>query len=48
MKKKIIMVAMLFFQVFCTSENVQAAEIQSIENGKYNLSPANNSSFVRQ
>jgi hypothetical protein len=44
MKKKIMFIAMLFFQVFCTSENVQAAEIQSIENGKCNLSPAHNES----
>ena len=42
MKKKIIMVAMLFFQVFFTSQNVQAAEIKPIENGKGNLSPAGN------
>jgi len=40
--KKIMMVVMLFFQVFFASENVQAVEIQSIENGKGNLSPANN------
>ena len=44
MKKKIIMVAMLFFQVFCTSENVLAAEIKPIENGKGNLCPASNDS----
>ena len=42
MKKKIMMVAVLFFQMFFTSENVQAAEIQSIETGKGNLCPANN------
>jgi len=45
MKKKIMMVVVLFFQMFCTSENVQAAQIQPIENGKGNLCPANNSSF---
>jgi len=44
MKKKVILVAMLFVQVFLTSENVLAAEIQSIENGKGNLYPANNDS----
>ena len=44
MKKKVILVAMLFIQMFFTSENIQAAEIQSIENGKGNLSPANNDS----
>jgi hypothetical protein len=42
MKKKVILVAMLFFQVFCTSENIQATEIKSIENGKGNLCPAGN------
>ena len=42
MKKKVILVVMLFFQMFCTSENVQAAQIQSIENGKGNLCPAGN------
>ena len=40
--RKIMMVAMLFFQVFCTSENAQAAGIESIENGKGNLCPASN------
>jgi len=44
MKKKVVMVAMLFVQVFLTSENVLAAEIQSLENGKGNLCPANNDS----
>ena len=44
MKKKIMMVAMLFFQMFFTSENIQAVEIQSLENGKGNLCPANNDS----
>ena len=44
MKKKVILVAMLFVQMFLTSENVQATEIQSLENGKGNLSPANNDS----
>jgi len=42
MKKKIMMVVVLFFQMFCTSENAQAAEMQSIENGKGNLCPAAN------
>lgn len=42
MKKKVMMVAMLFVQLFLTSEKVQAAEIQSIETGKGNLCPANN------
>ena len=42
MKKKIILVAMLFVQMFLTSKNVQAAEIQSIETGKNNLCPADN------
>ena len=42
MKKKVILVAMLFVQMFLTSENVQAAEIESIENGKGNLCPASN------
>lgn len=42
--KKIMMIAVLFFQMFFTSENVQAAEIQPIENGKNNLCPANNDS----
>jgi len=40
--KKIMMVVMLFFQMFLTSENVQAAEIEPIESGKCNLSPADN------
>ena len=40
--KKIMMIVVLFFQMFFTSENVQAAEIQSIENGKNNLCPADN------
>ena len=40
--KKIMMVAVLFIQMFLTSENVQAAEIQSLETGKGNLSPADN------
>jgi hypothetical protein len=44
MKKKIMLIVMLFFQVFCTSENVQAAQTQSIENGKGNLCPASNES----
>lgn len=43
MKKKIMMVAMMFFQMFFTSENVQAAEIESIESGKGYLCPADNS-----
>lgn len=42
MIKKVMMVAVLFFQMFLTSENVQAAEIQTIESGKCNLSPADN------
>lgn len=42
MKKKIMMVAVLFVQMFFTSEKVQAAEIQSIETGKGNLCPADN------
>ncbi|MGV8948802.1 MAG: hypothetical protein ACOH2E_05495 [Candidatus Paracaedibacter sp.] len=42
MKKKIMMVAVLFFQMFFTLETIQAAEIESIENGKGNLCPANN------
>lgn len=42
MKKKIIMVAMLFVQVFLTSETIQAAEIEPIESGKCNLGPADN------
>jgi hypothetical protein len=42
MKKKVILVAMLFVQVLLTSESVQAAEIQSIETGKGNLCPADN------
>ena len=42
--KKIMMVAVLFFQMFFTSENVQAAEIEPIESGKCNLSPADNHS----
>ena len=42
MIKKVMMVAILFFQMFFTSENIQAAEIQSVENGKGNLCPANN------
>jgi hypothetical protein len=42
MKKKIMLVAMLFVQVFLTSENIQVAGIQSIENGKGNLCPASN------
>jgi hypothetical protein len=44
MKKKVMMVAVLFFQVFFTSESVHVVEIESIENGKGNLSPANNDS----
>ena len=41
---KIMMVAVLFFQMFFTSETIQAAEIQSIETGKGNLCPADNES----
>jgi hypothetical protein len=40
--KKIMMIAMLFVQVFLTSENTQATEIQSTETGKGNLCPAAN------
>lgn len=42
MIKKVMMVAVLFIQVFFTSETVQAAEIEPIESGKCNLSPADN------
>ena len=42
MIKKVMMVAVLFVQLFFTSENIQATEIKSIENGKGNLCPANN------
>ena len=42
MKNKVILVAMLFVQMFFTSENIQATEIQYIEDGKVNLCPAAN------
>jgi hypothetical protein len=42
MKRVLVLIAMLFSQVFFTSGNVQCADIKPIEDGKGNLFPANN------
>ena len=42
MKKVFMLMAVLFSQVFFTSESAQCAEIKPIENGKVNLSPSEN------
>jgi len=42
MKKILMLVAVLFSQIFFTSESVQCAEIKPVENGKGNFFPAGN------
>jgi len=42
MKKVLMLVTVLFSQMFFTSESVQCADTKPIENGKGNLFPAGN------
>ena len=42
MTKMIMLITVLFAQVFFTSGSVQCADIKPLENGKGNLFPADN------